>query len=76
MISPSGKAAKPGPQVDRQLSAPLGGPTTLIDPDLYAGESGARAGQKPSKKPVPPQMSATQPRPNLPSADSSADRQT
>ena len=31
-----GKQVKPGPQVDRQLSAPLGGPTTLTDPNLYA----------------------------------------
>ncbi len=39
----SGKEVKPGPQVERQLSAPFGGPTTLTDPDLYAGSSaGAR----------------------------------
>jgi NADH-quinone oxidoreductase subunit E len=35
----SGKEVKPGPQVDRQLSAPFGGPTTLTDPDLYASSS-------------------------------------
>ena len=34
-----GKAPKAGPQVDRQNSAPLGGPTTLIDPSLYAGSN-------------------------------------
>ena len=34
-----GKQVKPGPQVDRQLSAPLGGPTTLTDPNLYARRS-------------------------------------
>jgi NADH-quinone oxidoreductase subunit E len=27
----AGKKVKPGPQIDRQLSAPLGGPTTLTD---------------------------------------------
>ena len=32
----AGRTPKPGPQVDRQLSAPIGGPTTLTDPDLYA----------------------------------------
>jgi NADH-quinone oxidoreductase subunit E len=32
----AGDEVKPGPQIDRQLSAPVGGPTTLIDPDLYA----------------------------------------
>jgi NADH-quinone oxidoreductase subunit E len=25
----NGKPVKPGPQIDRQLSAPVGGPTTL-----------------------------------------------
>ena len=32
----------PGPQIDRQLSAPVGGPTTLTDPTLYA--NGRRPG--------------------------------
>jgi NADH-quinone oxidoreductase subunit E len=31
----AGKAVKPGPQIDRQFSAPVGGPTTLTDPSLY-----------------------------------------
>ena len=31
----AGKKVKPGPQVDRQLSAPVGGPTTLTDKSLY-----------------------------------------
>jgi NADH-quinone oxidoreductase subunit E len=31
----AGKKPKPGPQVDRQQSAPIGGPTTLTDPKLY-----------------------------------------
>jgi NADH-quinone oxidoreductase subunit E len=39
----AGKEVKPGPQVERQLSAPFGGPTTLIDPDLYAGDGTARS---------------------------------
>jgi NADH-quinone oxidoreductase subunit E len=30
-----GKKPKPGPQIDRQQSAPAGGPTTLTDPKLY-----------------------------------------
>jgi NADH-quinone oxidoreductase subunit E len=33
----AGKKPKPGPQIDRQLSAPVGGPTTLTDPSLNAG---------------------------------------
>jgi NADH-quinone oxidoreductase subunit E len=32
----AGKAPKPGPQVDRQLSAPVGGPQTLTDKSIYA----------------------------------------
>jgi NADH-quinone oxidoreductase subunit E len=34
----AGKKPKPGPQVKRQLSAPIGGPTTLIDPKLYSSD--------------------------------------
>jgi NADH-quinone oxidoreductase subunit E len=37
----AGRTPKPGPQVDRQLSAPVGGPTTLTDPDLHARGNGA-----------------------------------
>jgi len=33
----AGRTPKPGPQIDRQLSAPIGGPTTLTDPSLYEG---------------------------------------
>ena len=37
----AGKPVRPSPQVDRQHSAPQGGRTTLIDPDLYrAGDHG------------------------------------
>src|SRR5665213_1824556 len=32
----AGKTPKPGPQIDRQLSAPIGGPKTLIDKSIYA----------------------------------------
>ena len=31
-----GKPVKPGPQIDRQFSAPVGGATTLTDPAIYA----------------------------------------
>jgi NADH-quinone oxidoreductase subunit E len=34
----SGKEVTPGPQVEREFSAPFGGPTTLTDPGLYAYE--------------------------------------
>jgi len=43
----AGKPVKPGPQVERQSSAPQGGATTLTDPDLYAGGNG-RAKREPA----------------------------
>jgi NADH-quinone oxidoreductase subunit E len=43
----AGRVPSPGPQIDRQLSAPVGGPTTLTDPELYRGNGGARSGQPP-----------------------------
>jgi NADH-quinone oxidoreductase subunit E len=33
-----GREVKPGPQDGRHSSEPLGGPTTLTDPALYAKE--------------------------------------
>ena len=42
-----GKQPKPGPQVERHFSAPIGGPTTLTDPELYRG-GGARTKQEPA----------------------------
>ncbi len=36
----NGKPAKPGPQIDRHFSAPVGGPNTLTDPSLYARSNG------------------------------------
>jgi NADH-quinone oxidoreductase subunit E len=35
----AGKTPKPGPQIDRQLSAPVGGPQTLTDKSLYASSA-------------------------------------
>jgi NADH-quinone oxidoreductase subunit E len=35
----AGKPVKPGPEIDRQFAAPVGGPTTLTDPALYAREN-------------------------------------
>jgi NADH-quinone oxidoreductase subunit E len=34
----AGRRPKPGPQIDRINSAPVGGPTTLTDPALYEGK--------------------------------------
>lgn len=33
----AGRKVRPGPQIDRHHAAPEGGPTTLLDQDLYAG---------------------------------------
>src|SRR6516164_8018666 len=38
----AGKEVKPGPQIDRQFSAPIGGPTTLTDPALYRRGNGGQ----------------------------------
>ena len=35
----AGKTPKPGPQIDRQLSEPIGGATTLKDPSIYTARS-------------------------------------
>jgi NADH-quinone oxidoreductase subunit E len=46
----AGRKTNPGPQVDRQFSAPIGGPTTT-DPSLYSTRSGAaRASGGPALK--------------------------
>ena len=52
----SGNPVKPGPQIDRQFSAPIGGATTLTDPSLYArsnggGNTGAPLTDADAKKP-------------------------
>jgi NADH-quinone oxidoreductase subunit E len=35
----AGKTPKPGPQIDRQLSEPIGGATTLKEPSIYTARS-------------------------------------
>ena len=55
----NGKPAKPGPQIDRHFSAPIGGATTLTDPSLYAranggGNTGAALTDADAKKPGAP----------------------
>ncbi len=77
----SGKQVKPGPQIDRQLSAPLGGPTTLTDSDLYAGRNAGSPQQPPlsdanAKKPGAAANLRDAPVPKPPAGDSSANRQT
>jgi NADH-quinone oxidoreductase subunit E len=51
----AGKSVKPGPQIDRQLSAPVGGATTLTDQAIYAKskKSGGQAALTDSKAKKP-----------------------
>ena len=44
----AGKSPRPGPQIDRQNSAPVGGPTTLTDPSLYEGRPAPAAPNPPT----------------------------
>jgi len=77
----AGKEVKPGPQIDRQLSAPIGGPTTLTDPNLFARRnSGAK--QEPAladadaKKPGEAANVREAAVPKPPVGDSSGNRQS
>ena len=45
----AGKTPKPGPQIERQLSEPVGGATTLTDPSLYGKSGEGAAATKDSK---------------------------
>jgi NADH-quinone oxidoreductase subunit E len=47
----AGRPVAPGPQVARQTSAPVGGPTTLTDPALYRNEEPDGAGDAPKPGP-------------------------
>ena len=77
----AGKTVKPGPQVARQLSAPLGGPTTLTDPALYGRGNGPQP-QQPAlsdaeaKKAGEPANVREQPRPRPPVGGASAKRRS
>jgi NADH-quinone oxidoreductase subunit E len=42
----AGRTPNPGPQIDRQLSAPVGGPTTLTDPEIYRTNGGTGGGTR------------------------------
>jgi NADH-quinone oxidoreductase subunit E len=39
----NGRKPRPGPQINRQQSAPIGGPTTLTDPSIYSSAAGSTA---------------------------------
>jgi len=75
----AGKTPKPGPQIDRQLSAPAGGPLTLVNgksgaspkrsggnepQDAKAKKPGAAANLQESPAPTPPMRDNEKPKPN------------
>ena len=71
----AGKTPKPGPQIDRHLSAPIGGETTLTDPTLYATngkppQAGASLTDGEAKKPGEAANVHEAPMPKPPIADS------
>jgi NADH-quinone oxidoreductase subunit E len=71
----AGRTVKPGPQVDRQFSAPVGGPTTLADPALFARPGGGGhngVSDADPKKPGGPANVRDAPVPKPPAADTSA----
>jgi NADH-quinone oxidoreductase subunit E len=75
----AGRTPKPGPQIDRINSAPMGGPTTLTDPGLFAtnGKSRASAAAPPddeAKKPGDPANLRDAPMPKPPEADATDPR--
>ena len=77
----SGRTVRPGPQVDRQLSAPLGGPTTLIGSDGHAAAAteegrGSPIDDSDAKKPGAPANVREAAIPQPPAADSSAKKQS
>ncbi len=49
----AGRAVKPGPQVDRQFSAPQGGPATLTDKSLYGNDRTYKRVEAAPPQPVP-----------------------
>jgi NADH-quinone oxidoreductase subunit E len=67
----AGRNPKPGPQVDRQNSAPIGGANTLTDPSIYQPPAphhaaGAALQDSEAKKPGAPANFQEAPAPNPP----------
>jgi NADH-quinone oxidoreductase subunit E len=71
----AGKAPRPGPQIKRQFSAPVGGPTTLTNGSLYRnGGAGAALHDDAAKMPVQPAERREAPAPQPPEADQTEPR--
>jgi NADH-quinone oxidoreductase subunit E len=63
----AGRKVKVGPQIDRHMAAPEGGPTTLVDPELYAGQRTFTRVEAPPTPP-PAEAPATAPAATAPAA--------
>lgn len=75
----AGKIPKPGPQIDRLNSAPVGEPTALTDPSLYddsttSGPVSAAVLDNDAKKPGEPANRRDAPMPKHPEADATRPR--
>jgi NADH-quinone oxidoreductase subunit E len=75
----AGRAVKPGPQIDREFSAPAGGPTTLTDASLYSREStppshGASLADREAKQPSEAGSRREAPEPEPPTAANPGDK--
>lgn len=69
----AGRKVKVGPQIDRHMAAPFGGPTTLVEPSLYEGNrTFTRVEAPPPPPPAAPSPAvapaASVPRPPAPAA--------
>jgi NADH-quinone oxidoreductase subunit E len=76
-----GRTPKPGPQIDRLNSAPVGGQTTLIDPSLYStngksGQQGSALQDSEAKKPGVAANLQEAPAPKPPMADATDPRRS
>lgn len=60
----AGKAVAPGPQIERQFSAPVGGPTTLTDPSLYSPQGRRARGETETETEAPANTDAAAKRPS------------
>jgi NADH-quinone oxidoreductase subunit E len=75
----AGRPLKPGPQIDRQFSAPVGGATTLTDVSAYTKESvpanaGAPLTDSDAKKPTEGASAREAPEPKPPAAANPEDK--
>jgi NADH-quinone oxidoreductase subunit E len=55
----AGQTVKPGPQIERHFSAPVGGGTTLTDKSLYKGQRSFKRVEAPPPPPAPPPAAAS-----------------